>query len=75
VQITGNRPLLLFANVVRGVYLRGRERFLGLYARDVFDPRLHERAVEAIRAKNPEAAGAAMREHATTAFAAAGTTR
>ncbi len=70
VQITGNRPLLLFANVVRGVYLRGRERFLGLYAHDIFDPRLHERAVAAIRAKNPEAASAAMREHAMSAFAA-----
>jgi GntR family transcriptional repressor for pyruvate dehydrogenase complex len=70
VQITGNRPLLLFANVVRGVYLRGRERFLGLYSKDVFDPLLHERAVDAIRAGDAQAAGAAMREHATTALGA-----
>jgi GntR family transcriptional repressor for pyruvate dehydrogenase complex len=69
VQITGNRPLLLFANVVRGVYLRGRQRFLSLYARDVFDPRLHQRAVDAIRAHEPLAAGAAMREHAASALA------
>jgi len=72
VQITGNRPLLLFANVVRGVYLRGRQRFLGLYAREVFDPGLHRRAVDAIRARDPQAAGAAMRQHAATALAATG---
>jgi DNA-binding FadR family transcriptional regulator len=70
VQITGNRPLLLFANVVRSVYLRGRRRFLGLYARDVFDPALHRRAVDAIRGRDPEAAGAAMRQHAESAIAA-----
>jgi len=75
VQITGNRPLLLFANVVRGVYLRGRSRFLGLYAREVLDPRLHLRAVEAIRAHDPQAAGAAMREHAATALSAKGVAR
>jgi DNA-binding FadR family transcriptional regulator len=70
VQITGNRPLLLFANVVRGVYLRGRERFLGLYSKEVFDPRLHQRAVDAIRARDPQSAGAAMRAHAASALAA-----
>ena len=75
VQITGNRPLLLFANVVRGVYLRGRRRFLGLYARDVFDPVLHRRAVDAIRARDPVKAGAAMREHAATALSARHTSR
>jgi GntR family transcriptional repressor for pyruvate dehydrogenase complex len=72
VQITGNRPLLLFANVVREVYLRGRARFLGLYAKEVFDPRHHQRAVEAIRRRDAAAAGAAMREYAQTAIAASG---
>ena len=72
-QITGNRPLLLFSNVVREVYLRGRERFLGLYAKDVFDPRHHQRAVEAIRRKDAAAAGAAMRAHAQTALAGSAT--
>jgi len=75
VQITGNRPLLLFSNVVRAVYLRGRQRFLSLYAKEVFDPRHHERAVAAIRARDAVAAGAAMRAHATTALAAAGDRR
>ena len=72
VQITGNRPLLLFSNVVREVYLRGRERFLDLYSREAFDPRHHQRAVEAIRRRDPVAAGAAMRAHAQMALTAAG---
>jgi DNA-binding FadR family transcriptional regulator len=70
-QITGNRPLLLFSNVVREVYLRGRERFLDLYTKETFDPRHHQRAVEAIRRKDPTAAGAAMRAHAQMALATA----
>jgi DNA-binding FadR family transcriptional regulator len=72
VQISGNRPLLLFSNVVREVYLRGRQRFLGLYAKDVFDPGHHRRAVDAIRRRDPAAASAAMRAHAETAIVATG---
>ena len=48
---------------------------IGLYARDVLDPRLHLRAVEAIRAHDPQAASAAMREHAATALSAKGVAR
>jgi GntR family transcriptional repressor for pyruvate dehydrogenase complex len=72
VQITGNRPLMLVSNVVRDVYLRGRKRFLGLYAKDAFDPAHHQRAVEAIRARDAAAAGAAMRAHAQMALDASG---
>lgn len=68
VDITGNRLLRLFTNVVRDIYERGRERFLPLYARDVFDPAHHRRAVEAIRAGDAAGAGAAMRAHAATAL-------
>jgi len=75
VQITGNRPLLLLSNVVREVYLRGRRHFLGLYAKDTFDPKHHVRAVDAIRRRDPAAAGAAMRAHAETAVVAAGGAR
>jgi DNA-binding FadR family transcriptional regulator len=71
VQISGNRLLGLFSNVVRDVYMKTPERFLGLYARGVFDPAHHRRALEGIRAKNPRAAGDAMRAHAATAMEAA----
>ena len=70
VQITGNRLLLMFSNVVREVYLRGRERFVGLYAKGVFDARHHARAIEAIRRRDSTAAGIAMRSHAVTALLA-----
>lgn len=68
VRISGNRVLALFSNVVRDVYLKGRDRFAGLYARDVFDASHHRAAVVAIRARDAEAAGAAMRAHAATAL-------
>lgn len=68
VNITGNRVLGLFANVLRGIYLEGRDRFLALYAKDVFDLDHHRRAVEAIRARDPQAAGQALRAHAATAL-------
>ncbi len=68
VQVTGNRLLVVFSNLVRDVYLRSPDRFLGLYKKGVFDPSLHRRAVNAIRAKNARAAGDAMRAHAATAL-------
>lgn len=68
VQITGNRLLVVFSNLVRDVYLRSPERFLPLYKKGVFDPSLHRKAVTAIRAKNPRAAGDAMRAHAASAL-------
>ena len=70
VQLTGNRLLGVFSNLVRDVYLRTPERFVGLYKRGVFDPGLHRKAVNAIRAKNARAAGDAMRAHAATALKA-----
>jgi DNA-binding FadR family transcriptional regulator len=68
VRISGNRVLGLFSNVVRDVYLKGKDGFAGLYARDVFDPAHHQQAVAAIRARDPAKAGAAMRAHAATAL-------
>lgn len=69
VSISGNRLLGLLSNVVRDIYLRGRDRFSGMYAREVFDARHHQRAVQAIRARDPRAAAEAMRAHAATALA------
>ena len=68
VRISGNRVLGLFSNVVRDVYLKGRDGFAGLYARDVFDPSHHKQAVAAIRARDGVKAGAAMRAHAASAL-------
>jgi GntR family transcriptional regulator, transcriptional repressor for pyruvate dehydrogenase complex len=68
VRISGNRILLLVSNVVRDVYLKGRERFAPLYARGVFDASHHQRAVEAIRVRDGRTAGEAMRAHAATAL-------
>jgi DNA-binding FadR family transcriptional regulator len=68
VQITGNRLLALFSNMVREVYLRGREKFISLYDRPTFDPRHHQLAVEAIRLRNPAKAGEEMRAHALSAM-------
>ena len=68
VRISGNRLLALFANTVREVYARGRERFERLYVAGVFDPELHRRAVKAIRERDPAAAGQAMRAHALSAL-------
>lgn len=68
VRISGNRVLGLFSNVVRDVYLKGRDAFAGLYARDVFDPSHHKEAVAAIRARDGARAGSAMRAYAATAL-------
>lgn len=68
VAITGNRLLALFSNVVREVYLKGKERFAPMYSREVFESEHHRRAVDAIRARDAAAAGAAMRAHAATAL-------
>lgn len=67
VDISGNRVLSLLANVLGEVYERNAAAFLPIYERGVFDPKHHAAAVMAIRARNPEAAGAAMRAHAATA--------
>ena len=67
VNISGNRVLGLFTNVLRDIYLNGRERFLPLYGKGVFDLLHHRRAVEAIRARDVAAAGQALRAHADTA--------
>ena len=68
VRISGNRVLGLFSNVVRDIYLKGRERFTALYARDVFDSTHHRQAVAAIRARDGARAGTAMRAHAASAL-------
>jgi GntR family transcriptional repressor for pyruvate dehydrogenase complex len=70
VQISGNRLLGLFSNVVRDVYMKSPGRFLSLYARGVFDPAHHRRTLDAIRARNARAAADAMRAHAATALEA-----
>ena len=68
VRITGNRVLLLIANVVRDVYLSQAQRFVHMYARDVFDDGNHRKAVEAIHRRDPAGAAEAMRAHASTAL-------
>ena len=68
VQISGNRLLVVFSNLVRDFYLRAPERFLSLYKKGVFDPSLHRKALDAIRAHAARAAGDAMRAHAATAL-------
>ena len=68
VAISGNRLLSLFVNMVREIYSRGKDRYAVLYSPEVFDPGHHRRAVEAIRAHDPKAAGDAMRAHAATAL-------
>ncbi|MBI5510625.1 MAG: FadR family transcriptional regulator [Deltaproteobacteria bacterium] len=68
VAITGNRLLQWFANLVREIYSKGRDRFAAIYSREVFDPRHHRQAVAAIRAGNAALATAAMRAHAATAL-------
>ncbi len=68
VDITGNRVLGLFANVVRDVYLAGRERFVSMYTPEAFDIGHHERLVAALRSRDPAAAAAAMRAHALSAM-------
>lgn len=68
VRISGNRVLGLFSNVLRDIYLKGGDRFTGLYARDVFDSAHHRQAVAAIRARDGARAGTAMRTHAASAL-------
>lgn len=67
VAITGNRVLALFANVIRDVYMAGRERFLPLYDPSRFTLDHHIATVAAIRARDPLAAGDAMRTFARSA--------
>jgi DNA-binding FadR family transcriptional regulator len=69
VRITGNRVLMLIANVVRDVYMGQAQRFVHMYARDAFNPGNHRRAVEAIRRRDPAGAATAMRAHASAALA------
>jgi DNA-binding FadR family transcriptional regulator len=70
VRTTGNRVLALIANVVRDVYMGQQHRFAQLYARGVFDPSHHRRAVEAIRLRDAAGASVAMRAHAASAVKA-----
>jgi DNA-binding GntR family transcriptional regulator len=49
--------------------MRRPERFAALYAKDVFNPQHHRRAVDAIHRRDGAEAGAAMRAHAATAIA------
>ena len=69
VLVSGNRLLGLFTRLVREVYTRGRDRFVGMYAPGVLDIAHHRRALEAIRRRDAAAAGTAMRAHAATALA------
>lgn len=68
VLITGNQLLLLFTKVVRDIYFGAPDRFLAMYRPDVFDAGHHRRAVAAIKARDPKAAGDAMRAHADSAL-------
>ncbi len=68
VAITGNRLLALLGQVVRQVYLGQGLGFEALYAPRVFDLEHHKKAVEAIRRRDAQAAGAAMRLHALSAL-------
>lgn len=68
VAITGNRLLALLGQVVRQVYLRQGLNFEGLYAPKVFDLRHHRAALIAIRKRDADGAGNAMRQHALTAM-------
>jgi len=68
VAITGNRLLALLGQVVRQVYLRQGLRFEALYAPKIFDVQYHQKAVAAIRKRDPEGAGQQMRLHALTAL-------
>lgn len=64
--ISGNQLLVLLGNVVRDVYFRDASRFLSLYQPGIFEPKHHRKAVAAIRARDVEGAGAAMRAHAAS---------
>jgi len=64
--VSGNQLLMLVARVVRDVYFRGAERFLGLYGAGVFEPEHHARAVVAMRVHDARTAGEEMRAHAHT---------
>ncbi|MFZ5446191.1 MAG: FadR/GntR family transcriptional regulator [Myxococcota bacterium] len=66
--ISGNQLLTLLARVVRDVYFKGAERFVAMYRPDVFDAAHHRRAVAAMRARDAQAAGDAMRAHASSAL-------
>lgn len=68
VLVSGNRLLGLFTRLVREVYVRGRDRFVGMYAPGVLDVSHHRAAVQAIRMRDATAAGAAMRAHAASAL-------
>ncbi len=68
VAITGTRLLGLLGSVVRQVYLGQGPNFEALYAPSVFDLVHHQKAVEAIRRRDPSAAGQAMRLHALSAL-------
>lgn len=68
VRRTGNRALLLFANALRRTYLEHPEQMLPLYADLPFDNQCHLRAVDAIAAGDPAAAGAAMESFALKAL-------
>jgi GntR family transcriptional repressor for pyruvate dehydrogenase complex len=68
VAITGNRLLGLLGQVVRQVYLGQALGFEALYAPKVFDLGHHKKTVEAIRRRDAQAAGAAMRLHALSAL-------
>jgi GntR family transcriptional repressor for pyruvate dehydrogenase complex len=59
VEMTKNHVLSLLANAVKQVYLENRQLFASLYASG-FDPSDHRRALEAIVARDAEAAAAAM---------------
>jgi DNA-binding GntR family transcriptional regulator len=52
---------------VRQVYLQNRPTFEALYRSNAFDPRHHQRALEAIERGDAEAAASAMADHASTA--------
>ncbi len=67
VRVTGNQLLLLFTQLVKDVYFRAPKRFLGLYG-ERFSAEHHARAVAAIRARDAQSAGEALRAYAASAL-------
>lgn len=66
-RTSGNQLLALFGRVVRDVYFRDASRFLSLYADGVFSAEHHRACIDAIRKRDAQAAGDAMRAHAASA--------
>jgi len=70
VKMTDNKVLDLIMNIVRQVYAQNLPLFIALYDADTFDTTNHRDAVEAIKAQDPQWAGACMRAYGLAALGA-----